>query len=101
MGGDWALVDTSALGNNTLTPSFIQVFQTDDGAVIKVTQTGHAQEPNFGFLKLEYETGSEKYYWLNKVVAIGFLRRTGPSDLAVDIFQVSAGDGRKECRGRR
>lgn len=88
IGGDWALIDANH-PNGTLTADVRQTFKTDDGAIIQVFETGSTQSDGSAYVRLSYETGSEKYYWLNSVVAIGILRLVGTSQLTIDAWQVS------------
>lgn len=88
MGGEWALLDGNN-ANGSLTNDVRQTFQTDDGAVIQIWETGQTQPDGSAFLRLAFETGSEKYYWINSVVAIGHLRRVTDSSLTIDAWQVS------------
>lgn len=88
MGGEWALLDGNN-ANGSLTNDVRQTFQTDDGAVIQIWETGQTQPDGSAFLRLAFETGSEKYYWINSVVAIGHLRRVTDSSLMIDAWQVS------------
>ncbi|KAK0716094.1 hypothetical protein B0H67DRAFT_256927 [Lasiosphaeris hirsuta] len=85
IGGDWALIDA----NGTVTADVRQTFKTDDGAYIQVTETGSTQPDGTAFVRLAYETGSEKYYWLNTIVAIGIIKLTG-NTLSIDTWQMSA-----------
>lgn len=61
-GGDAGLTDA----NGSFNPDVVYVLQTHDGGNILVREKGHA--PN---LLLLFETGSDKYDWLNSVVAYG------------------------------
>ncbi|KAK3402656.1 hypothetical protein B0T20DRAFT_342991 [Sordaria brevicollis] len=72
-GGDWALFHTK---DNSLVADVRQTFKTDDGAYIQVFETGVTQpdNSNSSYVRLTYETGYEKYAWLNRVVAVGVLR---------------------------
>jgi hypothetical protein len=88
IGGDWALIDANN-GNGTLVPDVRQTFKTDDGHYIQVFETGATQPDGSAWVRLTYETGSEKYYWMNSIIAIGILRLVGPSDLTIDTWQVS------------
>lgn len=88
MGGDWALTDGHNV-NGSLTVDVRQTFKTDDGAFIQVFETGQLQPDGSAFVRLGYETGSEKYYWLNSVVALGIIRSVGTSDISIDTWQVS------------
>ncbi len=89
IGGDWALIDANNI-NASLAIDVRQTFQTDDGAVIQVWETGQSQPDGTGFVRLGYETGHPKYYWLNSIVAIGILRLTGTSSLTIDAWQMNA-----------
>lgn len=91
IGGDWALIDANdgASINGTVIQDVRQTFKTDDGAYIQVFETGSTQPDGSAFVRLTYETGSEKYYWLNSVVAIGILRLVSQSDLTIDAWMVS------------
>ncbi|CCC11855.1 unnamed protein product [Sordaria macrospora k-hell] len=69
-GGDWALFRK----DNTLVADVRQTFKTVDGAYIQVFETGVTQPDNSSYVRLTFETGYEKYTWLNSVVAVGILR---------------------------
>ncbi|KAK3360468.1 hypothetical protein B0T25DRAFT_496373 [Lasiosphaeria hispida] len=84
IGGDWALIDA----NRTVTADVRQTFKTDVSAYIQVTETGSTQPDGTAFVRLAYETGSEKCYRLNTIVAIGILKLTG-NTLTIDTWQVS------------
>jgi hypothetical protein len=88
MGGDWALTDANN-ANGSLTVDVRQTFKTDDGAIIQVFETGQLQPDGRAFVRLGFETGTEKYYWLNSVVALGIIRSVGASDISIDTWQVS------------
>ncbi|KAB5545837.1 hypothetical protein GE09DRAFT_1205184 [Coniochaeta sp. 2T2.1] len=95
IGGDWPLLDANN-SNGTVTLDVRQTFATDDGAFIQVFQTGASQPDGLTHTRLAFETGSEKYYWLNAVVAVGILRFQD-GHIAIDAFQVSLaepGEGR-------
>ncbi len=57
-------------------------MQTADGANILVTAKGHVP-----FDYVVFETGSDKYAWLNTVVAVGVGRQMDGA-VAMDVFQV-------------
>ncbi|KAK0636801.1 hypothetical protein B0T17DRAFT_626699 [Bombardia bombarda] len=84
-GGDWALIDNKGV----VVADVRQTFATDDGAYIQVYETGSSQPDGTSFVRLTFETGSPKYYWLNSVVAIGILRLVTNSSLSIDAWQVS------------
>jgi hypothetical protein len=60
------------------------VLQMADGANVLVTGKGHV--PFEGVL---FETGSEKYAWMNSVVAVGKAAQVG-GGISMDVFQVSS-----------
>lgn len=105
MGGDWALLDANNLSqNSTVTIDVRQTFRTDDGADIQVFETGSSQPDGSAHVRLTYETGSPKYYWLNSIVAIGILRPVGNDSLTIDAWQVcscSRGFGPSQLTHRR
>jgi len=86
IGGDWALIDA----NGTVVADVRQTFKTDDGAIIQVFETGVTQPDGSSWVRLTYETGHEKYYWLNSVVAIGILKLVTQSDLTIDTWMMTA-----------
>ncbi|KAK1834892.1 hypothetical protein QBC39DRAFT_342182 [Podospora conica] len=88
IGGEWALLDANN-PNASLTNDVRQTLQTDDGAIIQVWETGQTQPDGSAFLRLAFETGSEKYYWINSVVAIGHLRTVSNSSLTIDAWQMT------------
>ncbi|KAL2165661.1 hypothetical protein VTG60DRAFT_4065 [Thermothelomyces hinnuleus] len=64
-------------------------LQTDDGAHIFIRTAGPAQEDGKIHLSIKFETGSEKYYWLNNIVAVGVLT-TGNGYVAIDGWQLES-----------
>ncbi len=67
------------------------LLQTDDGQKILMTCRGLAF-PNpdgtlFARLQPLFETGAEKYAWLNKVVAIGVFRQV-PGKVSYRVYQI-------------
>ncbi|KAK3689836.1 hypothetical protein B0T22DRAFT_376570 [Podospora appendiculata] len=102
VGADWALTDANHPVNGTLFPDVRQTFLTDDGAYIQIFETGASQPDGTVFVRLTYEASSEKYYWLNAVVAIGIIRPLPPDSLTIDTWQVRlAGDPLSEETWRR
>jgi len=77
-GLDWGITD----GSGTFSPEAVYVLRTDDGANIMVKESGHA--PN---VLLLFETGSEEYAWMNKIVGYA---AGAPNDKGVhlDAWQV-------------
>lgn len=88
MGADWSLADANN-PNGTITVDVRQTFAVDDGAVIQVFETGSSQTDGTAHVRLTFETGSKKYYWINSVVAVGILRLTSATDLSIEAWQVS------------
>jgi len=85
-GGDWALVDR----NGTVRMDVRQTFETDDGAFIQVYETGNSLPDGVtGLVRLAFETGSEKYDWINKVVGVGILHVLDDNHISIDTWQVS------------
>ncbi|SPQ24998.1 f2427f4d-c243-4748-9e87-088afa891fec [Thermothielavioides terrestris] len=89
IGADWALTDANGV-NGSLTANVRQTFKTDDGAFIQVFETGEVQPDGSAFVRLAYETGSEAYYWLNTVVAIGIIHNVDTNHLTIDTWQMTA-----------
>jgi hypothetical protein len=67
LGADWALIDPKT---GIFSPDTRYQFLTSDGANIFVRSTG-SQVPATGeiHLRLLFETGSAKYYWLNNIIS--------------------------------
>jgi len=83
-GGDWLLLDNEGIGHLDVRAT----FETDDGALIYVQYYGRLEvtdavmaalggqgETRFGdqhfFSQPRFETGDERYRWLNRVIAVG------------------------------
>lgn len=72
-----------------------QTFQTDDGALIQVFETGRTQ-PGAGpggnittaYVQLAFETGADAYAWINQAVAVGVLHRLDPGSISIDVWVV-------------
>ena len=85
-GGDWALIDR----NGSAHIDVRQTFQTDDGAFIQVFETGIGLPDGVtGYLRLGFETGSEKYNWINNIVGVGILNVLNDTHISIDAWQVS------------
>ena len=103
-GGDWALIRADGTGALDVRLS----VETDDGAIILMTYFGRmaASEENvnyaldfakpddpagvgryyFRILPL-FETGDERYTWLNQIVTVG-VGRTGDDSVIYDVYEV-------------
>lgn len=67
-GGDWAVPGS---GDVTLL-DVRQVLRTDDGATVYVTYTGRSDRARGTYtVAPTFETGDERYRWLNAVQAVG------------------------------
>ena len=86
-GGDWITVRSD--GSSVLDLRLL--LQTDDGQKILVTCRGIAYTTPGGALYARilpsFETGAEKYAWLNRVVAVGVLRQV-PGKVAYRIYRI-------------
>ncbi len=69
LGADWGLVDKDGL----FSADTRYQLQTDDGANVFIRTAGPQQSDGFLHLRIVFETGSAKYYWLNNIVAVGVL----------------------------
>ncbi|PWY69425.1 cytochrome P450 [Aspergillus eucalypticola CBS 122712] len=70
VGADWGLVDPQT---GIFSADTRYNFRTDDGENIFLQTSGPKSPSGQLHLRLVFETGSRKYYWLNNVVAIGIL----------------------------
>ena len=97
-GGDWILLDDNGVGR--LDVRF--TFETDDGALIYVQYYGilvmdpeaaaSGQETQFGdnyfMTQPRFETGDERYLWLNNIVVVGE-GRTLPNAVEYKLYQLT------------
>ncbi|KAK1830943.1 hypothetical protein QBC39DRAFT_233231, partial [Podospora conica] len=77
LGADWGLIDAKG----TFSADTRYHLETDDGAHIFIRTSGPAQPDGRLHLRLQFETGSDKYYWLNNIVGVGILKIEGSSAL--------------------
>jgi hypothetical protein len=86
-GGDWIVRRPD--GSSVLDVRII--LQTDDGQKIYMQYRGISYTPKDGAqywrIVPVFETGAEKYLWLNNIVAVG-VHRTLPGKVAYRIFQI-------------
>jgi hypothetical protein len=85
LGADWGLVDK----DGTFSADTRYQLQTDDGAHIFIRTSGPAQPDGHLHLRMVFETGSQKYYWLNNIVAVGILT-TGNGFVSIDGWQLES-----------
>jgi hypothetical protein len=86
VGADFSIVRA----NNQFSPDGISILQTSDGANILFKDRGY-QSGNYVYGSVTFETGAEKYAWLNSVVAVSrALVTTGDTSAGVtmNIFVV-------------
>lgn len=85
-GGDWA----TACPDGSMRLDVRSLWRTDDGADVLVTYTGIGV-PGPDGLELRtaprFETGDERYAWLNHVQAVG-LGRLAPPGVVYDLYQL-------------
>jgi hypothetical protein len=86
-GGDWIIRRPD--GSSVLDVRII--LQTDDGQKIYMTYRGISYTPKGGeqYWRIVpvFETGAEKYLWLNNIVAVG-VHRTLAGKVAYRIYQI-------------
>ncbi len=85
-GGDWA---TKRSDGSTLL-DVRATAKTDDGALIYTTYRGIIAQKDSGFYFRTtpyFETNSEKYAWLNNVVAVGVFKPVA-GKVAYDVFEI-------------
>ena len=97
-GGDWLLLDADGVGHLDVRAT----FETHDGALIYVQYYGRLEttdavmaalggqgETRFGdqhfFSQPRFETGDERYRWLNRVMAVG-QGRVMPNRVEYQVF---------------
>jgi hypothetical protein len=84
-GGDWI---TQVQGHSSLDVRIL--LETDDGAIITMTYTGVVARGDDGVywrVRPIFSTASEKYDWLNHVVAVGKSKQI-QGKVAYDIFRI-------------
>ncbi|KAH6680422.1 hypothetical protein B0J14DRAFT_265562 [Halenospora varia] len=87
LGADWGLISDK----NTFYADSRSNLVTDDGVNIYLQQSGTGGQGNGRtFLRMVYETGDPKYYWLNNVVAIGTLTLEGDLPGGGSAFKIEA-----------
>ncbi|KAL4933847.1 DUF3237 domain-containing protein [Aspergillus undulatus] len=93
VGADWGTVDPKT---GIFSADTRYNLRTDDGADIFIQTSGPKAPSGNLHLRLVFETGSEDYYWLNNVLAIGSLTNVyegnDSSILKIDAWNVSRWD---------
>ncbi|GAB7338562.1 hypothetical protein MBLNU457_5306t1 [Dothideomycetes sp. NU457] len=89
LGADWGVTDVQT---GIFSADTRYNLQTDDGANIFV-QTSGPQQPNGQLhLRVIFETGDKRYYWLNNVIGIGILTPTNVTTNETFTLRIDAWD---------
>lgn len=90
LGADWRLTDAQG----GIRPDTRYAIQTDDGTNVLIQTEGPTPNDagNHSILRAKFETGANgTYAWLNDVVAVGILTRSGTEKVFIDMWHVSIG----------
>ena len=83
-GGDWAVPGSG----DVMLLDVRQVLRTDDGATISVSYTGRCDRARGSYtVAPTFETGDERYQWLNAVQAVG-KGRLHDAKLVYEMYEV-------------
>ncbi|KAF2763241.1 hypothetical protein EJ05DRAFT_534626 [Pseudovirgaria hyperparasitica] len=77
VGADWGLTDVQT---GIFSADTRYNLQTDDGANIFIRTSGPSQPSGGLQLRILFETGDARYYWLNNVIAVGVLSPVSTTD---------------------
>ncbi|OJJ01839.1 hypothetical protein ASPVEDRAFT_83362 [Aspergillus versicolor CBS 583.65] len=83
VGAEWGVTDP----NGTFRADARYQLKTDDGANIYVQLNGPSKGEGHAQSRITLETGSEEYYWLNDIVAVG-VTTLGKGWVAVDAWEL-------------
>ncbi|KAJ4339371.1 hypothetical protein N0V87_003308 [Didymella glomerata] len=87
LGADWRLTDK----DGKIRPDARYNIQTDDGTWIYVQTEGPTQADGRTLLRGRFETSTNgTYNWLNDVVAVGVLTRSGTTGVTIDMWEAGA-----------
>ena len=81
-GGDWVYIAPDGM----LTLDVRAQIKTDDGAVILISYAGKANKGNIRTAPT-FETGDERYAWLNGVQAVG-VGKSSRGSVSYDVYQL-------------
>ncbi len=101
-GGDWMVYGTDDFGR----PDVRVQFLTDDGALVLLHYTGLVQrspafvsaatnggetrwDDQYMRMAMTFDTGAERYAWLNQSLFVAQGRLAGPNEIEYAIFRVS------------
>ncbi|KAM3422999.1 hypothetical protein BST61_g474 [Cercospora zeina] len=89
LGADWGLTDPQT---GLFSADTRYNLQTHDGANLFLQTSGNSNPDGTSHLRVVIETGSDKYYWLNNVVAFGLLQMVATSEtvftLRIDVWHL-------------
>ncbi|QYS99416.1 hypothetical protein H0G86_006553 [Trichoderma simmonsii] len=83
VGADWRTIDA----NGTFRADARYQLRTNDSADIFIHVTGLSQPNRQVLNRITFETGSDKYFWLKKIVAVG-ISTLGQTTVAVDVWEM-------------
>lgn len=86
LGADWNYLDNQGVTH----PDTRYSLRTDDGENIYIKTAGSNQADGYTHLRGIYETGSEKYFWLNYVTAVGILRGGFGNYVLIDMWYITS-----------
>lgn len=86
LGADWNYQDNQGVTH----PDTRYSLRTDDGENIYIKTAGSDQGDGTTHLRGIYETGSEKYFWLNYVTAVGILRGGAGNYVLIDMWYITS-----------
>lgn len=86
LGADWNYLDNQGVSH----PDTRYSLRTDDGENIYIKTAGSNQADGLTYLRGIYETGSEKYFWLNYITAVGILRSGGGDFVLIDMWYITS-----------
>jgi hypothetical protein len=83
-GGDWFRMRADGVGELDVRAT----FKTDDGALVYTHYKG-VLVPGTGYFRTtpRFETASEKYQWLTKIVAVG-VGKSGQGGVSYKVYQI-------------
>lgn len=84
-GGDWFLMREDGIGELDVRAT----FETDDGALIFTHYRG-VLNPRTGYFRTtpRFETSSDKYGWLNDVIAVGVGWQSAPNQVSYNVYHI-------------
>ncbi|KAL4875444.1 hypothetical protein BJY04DRAFT_224003 [Aspergillus karnatakaensis] len=77
LGADWSLTDPLTNLSNVDTRYNLR---THDGADIYIRTSGPKAPDGGVHLRLVFETGDQRYYWVNSILAVGVLHRVASTE---------------------